>query len=211
MRPVQPGRTPGDVIDLPALAPVVAQRQATGERGVLTNGCFDLLHLGHVQYLQRARTLGDFLIVALNSDSSTRHIKGPLRPLVPQDERAAILAALSCVDYVTLFGEATAERAVATLRPAIYVKGGDYAGAGTSGDVVLSAEVLRRLLAGDVGDQPALAGLATRLPEMRVVADFGGDLALLSYLPGHSTTELIERIVSRYAKPEDAAPGPTGR
>jgi D-beta-D-heptose 7-phosphate kinase/D-beta-D-heptose 1-phosphate adenosyltransferase len=193
------------------LVPIVAERQASGERGVLTNGCFDLVHLGHVQYLKRARALGDFLIVALNSDDSTRRIKGPLRPLVPQDERAAILSALACVDYVTLFDETTAERTVAALRPAVYVKGGDYAGAVTSGDVVLTGSELRRALAGDAGSNPALAELAARLPETRVVADIGGELALLSYLPGHSTTELIERIVSRYAKPEDAAPRSTDR
>src|SRR5436853_5770625 len=82
------------------LAADVSRRQLAGERGVFTNGCFDLLHLGHVRYLQEARALGDFLIIGLNSDESTRSLKGPGRPLVPEAERAEILAALTCVDYV---------------------------------------------------------------------------------------------------------------
>src|SRR5436305_11891035 len=109
------------------LAADVSHRQATGQRGVFTNGCFDLLHLGHVRYLQEARALGDFLVLGLNSDESTRLLKGPGRPLVAEGERAEILAALACVDYVTIFGEKTAGPLVEWLQPAIYVKGGDYA------------------------------------------------------------------------------------
>jgi D-beta-D-heptose 7-phosphate kinase/D-beta-D-heptose 1-phosphate adenosyltransferase len=202
----QTGISAGDVVDLAALAGIVAQRQASGERGVLTNGCFDLLHLGHVRYLQHARVLGDFLVVALNSDASTRRLKGPHRPLVPQDERAALLTALACVDYVTIFDEPTAERTVAALSPSLYVKGGDYAGAGFSGDIVLSPDDLRAALGAEASEAPGstgLAGLAQRLPEARTVASYGGSLVLLAYLPGHSTTELIERIVSRYATPSD--------
>src|SRR5579885_2797824 len=103
------------------------RRQQAGERGVFTNGCFDLLHLGHVRYLQEARNLGDFLVLALNSDESTRQLKGQGRPLVPEMERAEILAALTCIDYVTIFSEPTANTLVRLLQPAIYVKGGDYA------------------------------------------------------------------------------------
>ena len=195
--------------DLAGLAPIVAARQDAGERAVFTNGCFDLLHLGHVAYLRAARDLGDFLIVALNSDASTRRIKGPLRPLVAESERAEILAALSCVDYVTIFDDNTAERAVAALRPAVYVKGGDYAGGEhAQAGVTLAPDELRHLLAGEASAHPALAGLERRLPEARVVAAYGGSIALLPYLPGHSTTELIERIVSRYAKRDAAAPEP---
>lgn len=199
----------GEVVDLEALAAIVAERQASGERGVLTNGCFDLLHLGHVRYLQHARTLGDFLVVALNSDASTRRLKGPRRPLVPQAERAVLLAALACVDYVTIFDEPTAERTVTALSPSLYVKGGDYAGAGFAADIVLSPDELRAALAANTTEAPGssgladLAGLAQRLPEACTVASYGGSLALLAYLPGHSTTELIERIVSRYATPSD--------
>jgi D-glycero-beta-D-manno-heptose 1-phosphate adenylyltransferase len=195
--------------DLAGLAPIVAARQDAGERAVFTNGCFDLLHLGHIAYLRAARDLGDFLIIALNSDASTRRIKGPLRPLVAESERAEILAALTCVDYVTIFDDNTAERAVAALRPAVYVKGGDYAGGEhAQAGVTLAPDELRHLLAGDPSAHPALAGLERQLPEARVVAAYGGSVALLPYLPGHSTTELIERIVSRYAKRDAAAPEP---
>src|SRR5579884_4009257 len=86
-----------------ALETIVRQEQARGMRFVFTNGCFDLLHLGHVRYLQEARELGDYLILALNSDESVRHLKGPGRPLVPEDERAEIMANLLCVDFVTIF------------------------------------------------------------------------------------------------------------
>jgi rfaE bifunctional protein nucleotidyltransferase chain/domain len=156
------------------LAREVRRRQAAGERGVFTNGCFDLLHLGHVRYLQEARALGDFLILCLNNDESTRLLKGPGRPFVPELERAEILAALACVDYVTIFGEPTAGPLVEQLRPAIYVKGGDYASAGYgSGEIVPDT---------------------SRLPEAKVVYGYGGVVRLIPYVPGHSTTELIERI-----------------
>ncbi len=108
------------------LAELVGQRQISGERGVFTNGCFDLLHLGHVRYLQSARALGDFLIVGLNGDTSVQFLKGAGRPLVAETERAEIMAALTCVDYITIFSETTAITLVELLRPAIYVKGGDY-------------------------------------------------------------------------------------
>ncbi len=152
------------------LAEEVRRRQEAGERAVFTNGCFDLLHLGHVRYLQATRALGDFLILGLNSDESTRRLKGEGRPLVPQMERAEILAALTCIDYVTIFGETTASSLVSLLRPAIYVKGGDYAGAQS-----------------DAADM-------SRLPEAKVVQEYGGTVRLVSYLPGHSTTELIAKI-----------------
>src|SRR5436189_3799823 len=89
------------------LAREVKRRQQAGERAVFTNGCFDLLHLGHIRYLQEARSLGDFLVVGLNSDESVCKLKGPTRPLVSELERAEILAALSCIDYVTIFPEPT--------------------------------------------------------------------------------------------------------
>src|SRR6266436_6433639 len=91
------------IIDREKLAIEVHRRQTAGEHGVFTNGCFDLLHLGHVCYLQEARALGDFLILALNNDEGVRLLKGSGRPLVSEDERAEILAALTCIDYVTIF------------------------------------------------------------------------------------------------------------
>lgn len=159
------------------LANVIARRQANGERGVFTNGCFDLLHLGHVRYLQDARALGNFLVLGLNSDESVLLLKGPGRPLVPALERAEILAALVCVDYVTIFSEKTANTLVELLQPAIYVKGGDYAGAQDG--------------------EPDL----TRLPEARSVLAYGGKIRLIPYLPGHSTTELIATIKRLPEKP----------
>lgn len=152
------------------LATELRQRQQAGERGVFTNGCFDLLHLGHVRYLQAARNLGDFLVLALNSDESVRKLKGVGRPLVPEIERAEILAALTCIDYVTIFPEATAGPLVELLQPAIYVKGGDYAG---------------------VQDHKPDS---SRLPEAAVVQAYGGTVHLIPYLPQHSTTELIAAI-----------------
>ena len=102
-----------------------ARRQ--GKKIVTTNGCFDVLHVGHVRYLQEAKQMGDILIVAINSDESVRAIKGDKRPLVPEDERAEILAALECVDYVMIFPELDPIQFLRELRPDIHVKGGDYA------------------------------------------------------------------------------------
>ncbi len=94
---------------------------------ICTNGVFDLMHIGHLRYLEAARAMGDLLVVGVNSDASTRRLKGAGRPIVPQDERAAMLAGLACVDIVTIFEEDTAEELVRLVRPAVYVKGGDYA------------------------------------------------------------------------------------
>lgn len=116
----RPART--KVVDLEELPRLLAGRGHV----VLTNGCFDLLHAGHLKTLETARSLGDVLVVGVNSDASVRRLKGPGRPLVPQDQRALLVAALECVDYVTIFDDDTAVRLVHTLRPAWYVKGGDY-------------------------------------------------------------------------------------
>lgn len=100
--------------------------KAAGKTIVFTNGCFDILHAGHVRYLQAARELGDCLIVGLNSDASVQTLKGPTRPVNGQDDRAEVLAALSAVDYVVIFEEKTAENLIGIIYPDIYVKGGDY-------------------------------------------------------------------------------------
>lgn len=117
----------GQVVSLEAAQEECARLRARRQVIVLTNGHFDLLHYGHVRYLQQARALGDFLVVGVNSDRSTRQLKGEGRPLVPQDERAAVLAALECVDCVVIFDSPTAEPLVHALRPHVYVKGGDWA------------------------------------------------------------------------------------
>jgi D-beta-D-heptose 7-phosphate kinase/D-beta-D-heptose 1-phosphate adenosyltransferase len=129
---------------------------------VFTNGCFELLHPGHVEYLHRARALGDALVVGLNSDASVRRLKGPSRPVVSERERALVLAGLASVDAVTLFGEDTPRELVARLLPDLLVKGGDYAAA----DVVGGEEVVAA----------------------------GGEVVIVPYLEGHSTTSLLERI-----------------
>ena len=100
--------------------------RAAGKRLVFTNGVFDILHVGHVRYLQQARELGDALVVAVNSDQSVRELKGEGRPLMKESERAEILAALECVDYVTIFNDLSPRSLIARLLPDILVKGGDY-------------------------------------------------------------------------------------
>ena len=108
------------------LAEIVAKRQLAGERVVLTNGVFDLLHVGHARYLAEARTLGDALVIAVNSDESVRGFKDPLRPIVPLAERMEMLASLACVDYVVPFETRTPVPLIERVCPAVYVKGGDY-------------------------------------------------------------------------------------
>ncbi|GIV90694.1 MAG: ADP-heptose synthase [Chloroflexus sp.] len=163
------------IYSLTELAALRAAWQAAGLKVVLTNGVFDLVHIGHINYLKAARALGDRLIVAINSDESTRHLKGPLRPIVPAMERATIIAALRCVDAVTIFAERTAETVVATLKPDLYVKGGDYG----NGNAIDEA----------------------RLPEARIARAYGGEVRLLPFHEGYATTQLIERIVERYRHP----------
>jgi len=108
-------------------AAFVAAAKAAGKRVVFTNGVFDVLHVGHVRYLEEARALGDALVVGLNSDASARAIKGAARPIVLQAEREELLAALRCVDAVVVFDEPTADALLTALQPDVYVKGGDYA------------------------------------------------------------------------------------
>ena len=138
-------------------------RQA-GRRLVLTNGCFDLLHPGHVRYLQQAHALGDCLAVAVNGDDSVRALKGPGRPLNPAQDQAEILAALQSVDFVTIFTELRVTQVIEALRPAIYVKGGDY-----------TVESL------DPNETAALKKV-------------GAEIKTLPLLPGKSTSALIERM-----------------
>ncbi len=116
----------GQVLDLEAARAVAERARSQGRRVVLANGCFDLLHVGHIRYLAAARALGDMLIVGLNSDASVRRLKGPGRPLMAAAERAEILAALEAVDHVVVFDDDTADRLVTALRPAVHAKGTDY-------------------------------------------------------------------------------------
>ncbi len=116
----------GEVLSREALARRVASDRARGVTHAFANGCFDLLHVGHVRYLEAAKQEGDVLVVAINSDESVRRNKGEGRPLVPQDERAEVLAALRCVDYVTAFGETTADDLIRALRPNVHAKGTEW-------------------------------------------------------------------------------------
>jgi D-glycero-beta-D-manno-heptose 1-phosphate adenylyltransferase len=141
------------LLDLAALAELVEELKNTKKKIVFTNGCFDIIHAGHVRYLKAARQLGDLLIVGLNSDSSVSLLKGPTRPINNQEDRAEVLAALAAVDYVIIFGEQTAEKLIRVIKPDIYVKGGDYVVANLpeaelidnlGGEIVLIPEVQGR-------------------------------------------------------------------
>ena len=143
-----------------------AALRAQGKRLVVTNGCFDLLHLGHVTYLEAARGLGDALLVGLNGDASVREIKGPARPVNPEQDRAGVLAALESVTGVCIFSERTATRFLAAAQPDIYVKGGDY-----------TLETVNQ-------------------EERRIVEALGGEIKVLPVVPGRSTTALLKAISS---------------
>jgi rfaE bifunctional protein nucleotidyltransferase chain/domain len=135
---------------------------------VWTNGCFDLLHPGHVRNLQTARSLGDLLVVGVNSDASVRALKGPARPILTEAERVELLSALACVDHVIVFAEATPEAALLRLKPDIHCKGAEYA---------------------PPNGKP--------VPEADLVQAYGGRIMYLPQVPGFSTTELIHRIRKR--------------
>jgi D-beta-D-heptose 7-phosphate kinase/D-beta-D-heptose 1-phosphate adenosyltransferase len=137
------------------LKPILARLRRRGERIVFTNGCFDLLHIGHLRYLQRARRHGDRLVVAINSDRSVREIKGPPRPLLPQAERAELLAALSCVDFVTIFNEPDPLAVIAMLKPDVLIKGSDW-----GHNKIIGREVVERR-GGRVRRVPLVKGVST--------------------------------------------------
>jgi rfaE bifunctional protein nucleotidyltransferase chain/domain len=137
---------------------------AAGKKLVLTNGCFDLLHAGHVRYLEEARRCGDALIIAVNSDQSVRELKGPSRPLNNELDRSEVLGALRCVDHVTIFTGKRVTEVIRLLRPAVYAKGGDY-----------TLETL------DPGERAALE-------------EVGARISLLQLVPGRSTTGILERM-----------------
>jgi rfaE bifunctional protein nucleotidyltransferase chain/domain len=111
---------------LDRLADIIRAERSRGRSIVLANGCFDLIHVGHIRYLEGAKAQGDILVAALNSDASVRRLKGEGRPILPASERAEILAAFSCVDFVTIFEEDTVEKVLLTLKPEVHAKGSDY-------------------------------------------------------------------------------------
>jgi D-beta-D-heptose 7-phosphate kinase/D-beta-D-heptose 1-phosphate adenosyltransferase len=144
-----------------------ARMRAEGKKLVFTNGCFDILHVGHVRYLNQARALGDALVVAVNSDRSVRAIKGPERPVVPEMERAEVLAALSCVDLVFIFGDTTPQRVIDAIVPDILVKGADW-----QVDEIVGRETVEKA-GGTVRNIPLVEGSSTSGIIERVLERFG--------------------------------------
>jgi rfaE bifunctional protein nucleotidyltransferase chain/domain len=154
----------------PEEAGALARRlRADGQRVVLANGCFDLLHVGHVRYLTAARALGDVLFVGLNSDSAVARLKGPGRPLMPAAERAEVLAGLRAVDHVVVFDEDTADRLVSLVRPAIHAKGTDYTEATVPEAASVQAAGGRVAIVGDPKDH-ATRDLIARIREQSSAA-----------------------------------------
>jgi len=152
------------------LARLIAAAKAHGERIIMTNGCFDLLHAGHVSYLQQAKTLGDRLIVAVNSDASVKQLKGDSRPINGLQERMTVLSALACVDWVVAFSEETPERLYCRLLPDVIVKGGDYLPEQVAGgDCVIKA---------------------------------GGEVKILQFVDGQSTTAMIHALINKKTRGE---------
>ncbi len=152
------------LFSLPQAVEYRERQRAAGRKVVLTNGVFDLLHTGHLYSLQKARSLGDALIVALNADASVKALKGPSRPVQSEEQRAYALGALACVDAVVIFGTPRLTAEIAALRPDIYCKAGDY--------------TLQKL---DPGERAALEAARTQI-------------TFMPFLPGFSTTSLIARI-----------------
>ena len=131
----------GKIIDREKIANVVEELRAKGKKIVFTNGCFDIIHLGHIRYLREAKSKGDVLIIGLNSDESVRKIKGEKRPIMEQEERAEILASLEMVDFVVIFDETAPDELIKLIRPDVHIKGGDY----QSPDELPEAELVRSL------------------------------------------------------------------
>jgi D-glycero-beta-D-manno-heptose 1-phosphate adenylyltransferase len=152
------------IVDIEEVARRSTELRAAGKKLVATNGCFDLLHVGHVRYLQAARALGDALVVGVNGDDSARELKGPGRPLNNEKERAEVLAALECVDLVTIFPELRATRFIQAAAPAIYAKGGDY-----------TAETLNA-------------------EERNALQKIGAEIRIIPFEKGYSTSRLLERL-----------------
>lgn len=153
------------IVTAEELEHLVEDRQREGKKVVWTNGCFDILHVGHVTYLLKAAREGDVLVVGLNSDASIRALKGPHRPVVPEADRALVLSSLECVDYVTIFDDESPAALLDFLKPDVYAKGGDY-----------TIDTINQT-------------------ERRIVEEYGGAIALIAGVEGQSTTAIIEKIL----------------
>ncbi|OPY09408.1 MAG: Bifunctional protein HldE [Syntrophus sp. PtaB.Bin001] len=156
------------ILDWKNLKQELDRLRREGKKIAFTNGCFDILHVGHTRYLRQAREKGDVLVLALNSDSSVRQIKGEKRPLIPQDERADLLACLEFVDYITIFDETTPLELILFLKPDVLIKGGDWAE-----DQIVGRDEVK---------------------------SWGGTVAIIPEIPGASTTNIVEKILTIYGK-----------
>jgi D-beta-D-heptose 7-phosphate kinase/D-beta-D-heptose 1-phosphate adenosyltransferase len=152
----------GKLKNLGELAAIASEARRAGKTVVFTNGCFDLLHRGHVHILREARAMGDILIVGVNSDRSVRGIKGPKRPILGETDRSELIAAMEMVNYIVLFDETDPRKLIEAIKPDVLAKGGDW-----GPDGVVGADIVERT---------------------------GGKVAVIPYLKGFSTTEIIERI-----------------
>lgn len=164
----------GQLIAFDQLETLGERLRSAGTKIVFTNGHFDLLHVGHLRYLQAARSLGGALVVGVNDDKMTRQRKGTGRPIVPEADRAELLTGLACVDYVVIFPQETAGTVIRALQPDIYVKGGDYA-----------------------TNEQELASGKLPLPEADVVRAYGGHIRTVPLTEGRSTSNLEQRIIER--------------
>lgn len=154
------------IVSRKKLVGIIEASRKLNKKIVFTNGCFDILHVGHVKYLQKAKSLADILIVGINCDVSVRKLKGESRPIITEKERAEVVSALECVDYVTIFHELTPENLIRIIKPDIHVKGGDW-------------EV-------------------EQLPEASLVQSYGGRIVIADEVRGHSTSDIIRKIVEKY-------------
>ena len=156
------------IVSLVSLKRRIAQYRREGKSIAFTNGCFDILHYGHVNYLQKAKKPDRILIIGLNGDKSIKKIKGPKRPIVAEKERACVLAALACVDHVTIFQDETPFNLINALKPDILIKGSDWKGRDVAGSDIVKAS--------------------------------GGKVEYMRYIPGSSSTSIIETVLKRYAE-----------
>ncbi|MFC2080905.1 D-glycero-beta-D-manno-heptose 1-phosphate adenylyltransferase [Bacteroidota bacterium] len=155
--------------DRQTLGEILTKEKQAGKKVIFTNGCFDILHRGHVEYLSDASDLGDIFVIGLNSDTSVRRIKGENRPAVDEESRALTLASFEFVDYIVLFNEDTPSELMHALKPDVWVKGGDYQ---------------------NIED----------LPEYKVIAEYGGEVVILPFVEGFSTTDIYNKILGSAKK-----------
>ncbi|MFC2113596.1 D-glycero-beta-D-manno-heptose 1-phosphate adenylyltransferase [Bacteroidota bacterium] len=152
------------ILDRESLSKILEKNKKDGKKVVFTNGCFDILHRGHIEYLAGASDLGDVFVIGLNSDSSVRKLKGKNRPAIDEESRALTMASFEYVDYLVLFSEDTPSELMGDLKPDVWVKGGDYK---------------------DIEN----------LPEHRVMMEIGGEVVILPFVDGFSTTDIYNKIL----------------